>query len=448
MEDIEIKEFLIYMRDKIWIILIALVVSLITTIVYVNNFKKPLYDSSSTYVLISDSNEKEITTTEVALNEKLIATYKEIIKSRNIMKKVIERLNLENENPISLAKKISVEQISSSAMIKITVRYNDPKLAKDIAYRTGREFSKEIANLYKLNNVSMIDEPLVPDTPANQSNTKEIVIINGGAFVISILIIFLLFYFDNTIKSEEQIKEKIKKPVLGVIPVMSKKKVNDAKKELIVHDDPKSPVSEGIRTLRTNLQFTNIDKKIKKIMVTSSMPGEGKSFTSVNLAVAFAQDGKNVLILDCDMRKGRIHKLFGLSNGKGLSNLLIDNMEENYKKYIKKTDIENLSVLTSGLVPPNPSELLNSETNKELIKILEKEYDYLIFDCVPTNGLPDSLIMTNFADQVIIVCENKKTPTDLLQKTKQSLETVDANIAGVVLNKTNGKYSKYYGHYY
>ena len=122
--------------------------------------------------------------------------------------------------------------------------------------------------------------------------------------------------------------------------------------------------------------------------------------------------------------------------------------EKNYKKYIKKTNVENLSILPSGMVPPNPSELLNSEANKKLIELLEKEYDYIIFDCVPINGLPDSLIMANLVDKVLIVCAANTTPTDLIQKTKASLENVEANIAGVIINKTKASYNKYYGHYY
>lgn len=448
MEEIDIKELLTFIKEKIWIVGIALVLSITATIIYTKAIKKPLYKSSTTYVLISDSGSDGITTSEVTLNEKLIATYKEIIKSRNIMDKVIATLELEKETPSSLAKDVTVEQVSTSSMIKITVSYNDPELAQKIAYRIGREFSKEIQSLYNMNNLSVIDQPIVPTSASNKSNTKEIVLINGGAAALSLMVIFMIFYFDNTIKDSEQVEDKTKLPVLGTIPLLSKKQSNEKNKDLIVHNDPKSTISEGIRTIRTNLQFSNIDGTMKKIMITSSMPGEGKSFTSANVATAFAQNGNKVLIIDCDMRKGRLHKIFEISNSKGLSNLLIDNIEKNYKKYIKKTNIENLSIISSGVVPPNPSELLNSEANKKLISILEKEYDYIIFDCVPTNGLPDSLIMANLVDKVMIVCAANVTPTDLLQKTKNSLQNVEANIAGIIVNKTRSSYNKYYGHYY
>ena len=291
-----------------------------------------------------------------------------------------------------------------------------------------------------------MEPPLVPTNPANKSNSKEILLINGGAIALSLMIIFLIYYFDTAIKSSEQVEEKIELPVLGDTPLINKK--DEKENDLIVHNDPKSPISEGIRTIRTNLQFSTVNGNLKTIMITSSMPGEGKSFTSANLATAFAQNGSKVLLVDCDMRKGRLHKIFNIGNNKGLSNLLIDNIEKNYKKYIKKTEINNLCIIPSGIVPPNPSELLNSEANKKLIEILEKEYDYVIFDCTPVNGLPDALIMAKLVDKVLIVCAANKTPIELLQKTKSSLTNIDTNIAGVIINKSKNKYTKYYGHYY
>lgn len=448
MEEIDLKELLNYIREKIWIVAAALILSINVTLIYVNVIKKPIYKSSTTYVLTSSSDSEGITTTEITLNEKLIATYKEIIKSRNILNKVINQLNLRDTTTAELAKNVTVSQVSTSSMIEITVSNEDPELAQKIAERIGYEFSQEIERLYDMNNLSIIDVPLAPINPSNKSNKKEILLINGGATALSLMVIFLIFYFDNTVKDSEQVEQKTSLPVLGNIPLVTRKKGSKKTSELIVHDDPKSTISEGIRTIRTNLQFSNVDGNVKKIMVTSSMPGEGKSFTSSNLATAFAQDGNKVLLIDCDMRKGRLHRIFGISNGKGLSNLLIDNIEEKYESYIKKTAVSNLYVLPSGAVPPNPSELLNSEANKKLIDILEKEYDYIIFDCVPTNGLPDSLIMTNFANKAIIVCAANVTPTELLQKTKSSLQNVDADIAGIIVNKTKASYNKYYGHYY
>lgn len=221
--------------------------------------------------------------------------------------------------------------------------------------------------------------------------------------------------------------------------------------ELIVASSPKSVISEGFRTLRTNLQFSTIDGNLKTIAVVSSMQGEGKSFTSSNIACAFAQAGERVLLVDCDMRRGRLHKLFNVSNETGFSNLLIDNIK-NFGDYIKKTEIKNLSLLPMGTIPPNPAELIASEKNKKLIEIFKENFDVIIYDCVPVTGLTDSLIMAKLVDTTVIVASAKLTPIELLQNTKKSLLNVGANIAGVVLNRVeteNSVYSnKYYGKYY
>ena len=219
------------------------------------------------------------------------------------------------------------------------------------------------------------------------------------------------------------------------------------KDELIVFSKPKSNISEDIRTIRTNLKFTaNDDAKV--LLVTSSVPGEGKSFISSNLAAAFAQTGEKVLLVDADLRLGRVHKIFNQSAAKGFSNMLISGTSEDLPEYIMKTTIPNLYIVSRGTVPPNPSELLNSSSCKKLVNIFRENFDRVIFDGVPVNGLPDSLVLANLVDRVIIVTTIGYTSIDELNQTKKALEQIDANIAGVVVNKApttkRGKYSNYY----
>ena len=220
------------------------------------------------------------------------------------------------------------------------------------------------------------------------------------------------------------------------------------KDELVIHNKPKSNISEDIRTIRTNLMFTSADEESKVILITSSIPGEGKSFISSNLATAFAQTGESTLLIDCDLRLVRVHKIFGLSNNKGLSNLLVGQNVVDCAEYIKKTTIPNLYVIPRGTVPPNPSELLNSTNTKKIISFLRENFDRIIFDGVPINGLPDSLIMASLVDRVVLVTSVGYTKIDELNDAKKALEKIDANIAGVVVNRTTqtkrGKYSNYY----
>ena len=218
--------------------------------------------------------------------------------------------------------------------------------------------------------------------------------------------------------------------------------------ELIVANNPKSGVAEAIKTIRTNLLFSSIDEPVKSILMTSSMSGEGKSFVSANLAVAFAQARVKVLIVDWDLRRGRQHKIFNIDNEQGLSNLLLDDVEKNYKKYIKKTRYENIYVLPMGIVPPNPSELLASAKNKQLVKLLKQKFDLVIYDGVPVGGLTDSIIMADLVDKIVIVSAYKITPVEFLANTNKALEKFKDKIAGVILNKFPSSKDHYYSKYY
>lgn len=212
---------------------------------------------------------------------------------------------------------------------------------------------------------------------------------------------------------------------------------------LVVYTDPKSTVAETLRIVRTNLQFSAIDEKFKTILVTSSNPKEGKSFISANLAVLFAQNNSKVLLIDCDMRNGTIHKIFGIENNKGLSNLLIDEIDTDIKKYINKTDIKNLSIITMGTIPPNPSELLSSAKNKVIMDILKNKFDYIIYDGTPINNITDSIIMASLVDKVVMVTSVGDIKSDALKNSKQSLDNVGANIAGIIANKVPTIFNEY-----
>ena len=217
------------------------------------------------------------------------------------------------------------------------------------------------------------------------------------------------------------------------------------KDELVVFSKPKSNISEDIRTIRTNLQFSCSDGA-KLILVTSSNQGEGKSFISANLAISFAETNKKVLLIDCDLRKGRQHDIFKISRRKGLSNLLASNIED-YYKYIYKTKIKNLCLIPRGVIPPNPSELLSSKKMKQLVEKLKSDFDIIILDGAPCNGLSDSLALSTIVDNVLLVSSINFTPKRDLLNTKKYLESVGANLSGVVINNLKAK-KHTSGHYY
>ena len=218
-------------------------------------------------------------------------------------------------------------------------------------------------------------------------------------------------------------------------------------KDLIINRNPKSVFSEAIKSIRTNLTFASIDEPIKVILNSSAEAGDGKSFVSSNLAVAYAQVNKNVLIIDCDLRRGRLHEVFEVMNltSGGYSNLILNYSDDiKLDKYILPTNIKGVDLLTTGPTPPNPVELLGSENNRRL----RKKYDIIILDWPPVLGLSDALILTQFSDANLLTFSIKKTKKENIERAIKTFDTANAKVTGVVVNKATMSKNGYYGYYY
>lgn len=220
--------------------------------------------------------------------------------------------------------------------------------------------------------------------------------------------------------------------------------------DLVINVNPKSIFSEAIKTIRTNLAFSMIDKEIKTILLTSPQSGDGKSFITANLAVAYAQEDKKVLVVDCDLRKGRQHEIFEVMNltSGGYSNLILNYKDDTkLDKYIINTSNKNIDLLPTGPTPPNPVELLASESNRKLMERIKKDYDVVLLDCPPVLGLSDTMIMTKYSDANLIVVSSRKTKIESLDKAKKVFEQAKANITGVIINRASVKDNSYYSYY-
>ena len=451
MEEINIRDFLNYLKKYVLVIVAVALVLIIGVFIYDKSIKKPLYTTYTT-IILTKSNETQtgttITQNDILLNQKLVETYSKIIKSKLVLEQVISETGV-TYTAEELSENVSVEAYENTEMLKISVTDQDPELAANIANSIAQVFSGEIAKIYQINNISVVDVAVTPEEVSNNTLKRDLLLALFISIFGTIGVVFVVYYFDDTVKLTDNLEEEIGMPVVAKVFKSDIGSKNNRKVELLAQKYPKSVVSESIKTLRTNLQFSSVDEDIKTILITSSIPGEGKSFISANLAISFAQTDKRVLIVDCDMRKGRQHRIFKLSNSKGLSNLLIDDMT-NLKDYINKTSVPGVHVITRGTVPPNPSELLNSKKNADLLRVLKAKYDVIIYDGVPCNGLPDSIIMSKLVDKVLIVSSDSMTPKSVLESTKKQLESVNAPVAGDVLNNVNRKnstYGKYYGYY-
>lgn len=224
-----------------------------------------------------------------------------------------------------------------------------------------------------------------------------------------------------------------------------KKQFKTNVRSLITKFNPKSPISEQYRTIRTNIEFSSVDEEMKSLLVTSSGPSEGKSSTTANLGVVFAQQGKRVLLIDGDLRKPTVHYTFKLDNRTGLSTVLVG--EKTLEESVKETEVPNLEILTCGPIPPNPSELLGSKAMKQMLHKAQEKYDVVIFDTPPVLAVTDAQILANICDGSIIVARSEQTEYEAIQKAKDLLEPAHAKLLGIVLNDVSQKKSNTYYYY-
>lgn len=219
--------------------------------------------------------------------------------------------------------------------------------------------------------------------------------------------------------------------------------------KLISYNDPRSHISEAYRLIRTNIEFSNVDKDIKTILITSSQPNEGKSTVISNLAATFASlENKKVLIMDCDLRNPSVHKMFGVSNLSGITDILTG--QKDVDKCIEKTKVNNLDLLKVGKIPPNPSEILLSNKMRNFMEVVKEYYDYIFIDSPPVGMVADASLLAQYADGTILLVGSNEADIEAAKISKERLESVNANILGAILNKfeADSKSYGYYNYYY
>lgn len=440
-ENIEFKRMLDILNNKKRIIALILILFIALGYLYSYYYVVPEYKSTSTLLLIPNDDET-VTSSDLTLNSGLISTYGNIAKNSKVLKQVINNLNL-NIQEGQLLSKIEINIIKDTHIMEISVSDTDPQMATNITKELSNVFLNEIKQIYNLNNIGIVDEAQLPDTPYNINHIKDMFVFVCMGIVVSFAYIVIIYLFDNTIKKEEDIEEYIKIKSLGSVPI------NNDKSEIINRENTKTYITESINTIRTNILYMNSTKNAKTILITSCMPREGKSWILTNIAVSFAETNKKVLLVDADMRKGRINKIFKVDNRAGLSNYLF-NMNSDVEKdvylakeYIKETKIPNLHILTNGTIPPNPSELLASSNMKELLAILKSIYDIIIIDAPPCKLVSDSIVLSTIVDSSVIVTNSGNTKISDLKEIKKSINIVGGKIIGAIVNKAKIKGKKY-----
>ncbi|HNT97663.1 MAG TPA: polysaccharide biosynthesis tyrosine autokinase [Elusimicrobiales bacterium] len=299
------------------------------------------------------------------------------------------------------------------------------------------------------NNIRLIDAAIPPLNPIKPRKLFNMLLAVIGGFVLAVFAAVLVEFIDQTVRTQEDVENKLGLPFLGSVPLTRQTRQHTAYNHLLLREH--SLISESIRNLRTMVDFAEVGQKSRSFMVTSSVQGEGKSYVGANLATAFAQAGEKVLIVDGDLRRSNLHKLFRVSNLKGLSDFLAGGRNiEDVQPLIQETDVKGLSILTCGPRPPNPAELLNTPRLSAFLNWASTEYDRLVVDCPPMFPISDALLWGKYIKSCVFVTAFGKTRVPLIRNAARRLGQAGIKILGNAVNmaKFGGLSYSYYGYSY
>ncbi|MDD3453055.1 MAG: polysaccharide biosynthesis tyrosine autokinase [Bacilli bacterium] len=441
-----------------WFLLILLFAIIGLGGAFFYNYSLPLeYESKTTLYIEPQVNSSAITYEGILTNQRMAKTYMQIIKSRKIISKVIENLKLDLSNNEVLGM-LTISSIEDTEMISIRVKSLYSEQSKNIANEIAVVFIEQIKTDMNINNITVVDEAIASEEPLEPSIVKNAIMGLGLGIIIGLLLSFIIESMDNKIKNHDDVKKYLKIKTLGVIPNNSIDLENDNRKkytnphigaDLKIITDPTSVVSESVRMIRTNLNF--LDLKI--INVLSTLPSEGKSEVISNLALSFAMLDKKVLIIDCDLRKPKIHKNFGLFRKDGVSDVVLSKGVKSLKETVQTFEDRDagikLDVLTAGSKVSNPSELINSKSFANLIASAKEEYDLVLIDCPPVSSITDGVLVSHLSDGTVYVIESERIDYQVAASCIEELKATKSFILGAILTKVNVKrQKKLYGYKY
>ncbi|GAA0176809.1 hypothetical protein SH2C18_01600 [Clostridium sediminicola] len=444
-EKIDLIEcFYIFQRRLKLIVAITLSITLIT-VIFSYFIIKPVYESRMSIIIgkaTNNNGNSSYNINDVTMYIKAVQTYVEIAKSEDVAERAQEILEGKFSTE-ELKDMLSVIPQSDTQIMEIVVRTNNREEAKVIVTAFTQAFKENAQKLIPNGSIEVFQNPKVPKKPVKPNKEMNTILGFIIGVAISLATTLIMELLDNTIKSKDEVERYTELSVMGIIPkylgILNRKSL------IVVRNKPNSIVAEAFRTLRTNIIYSSIDQEINTILITSAGPSEGKTSVVSNFAYTIANSEKKVLVIDCDLRKPNIHKQFRVSNSIGLSDILAGQV--NIEDAIHECE-KNLYVLTSGKIPPNPSEILSSRKMKEFIDKIKGDFQYVIFDTPPIIAVTDAQALANKVDGVIIVVAAKETEKDALIRANELLVKVRANILGIVMNKIEFNRGKNYGYKY
>lgn len=439
-----------------WFLLILLFIILGGSAAAFYNYGAPIrYQSTTTLYVQPQVTASEVDYQGILTNQRMVKTYVQIMKSRKVVEKVIKQLEL-NQTYEEFLQNVTITSSDDTQMISISVKNLNKDSAALIANEFASTFIEEIKESMNITNIVVVDEAIANGNPVEPRIIYNYVIGIGLGAVIGLILAFLLDSMDNKIKNHEDIKKYLKIKTLGVVPdhsidaeVKNKKKVYVKPNEVDIKilTDPTSVISESIRMIRTNLNFMDL----KLINIISTLPSEGKSEVVTNLAAAFALLDKKVLVMDCDLRKPKIHKNFGLLRRNGVSDIVLSKGTMDYRTAIQKYENKDITidVLTAGSKISNPSELINSKGFAALLEKVKEDYDLVLVDCPPISSLTDGVLVSKLSDGTVYVIESDRIDHPVVEECIEELQNNKAFLLGAILTKVNIKtQKKLYGYKY
>jgi capsular exopolysaccharide synthesis family protein len=432
---LELKDYLRVMRRN-WITVVACALIGILGAGAASLLMKPGYKSETKlFVALQSSGSVSELTQGNAFSQARVQSYVKTVTTPTVLQPVIDSLGL-NTTPRSLAQSIAATSDINTVLISISVQDESPVQAAAIAQAVSRSLIEAVDELekpsqggsspVKLSIVTPATAPVMPSSPNVQMNLIVGLLVG---LVAGIGLAVLRSILDTRIRGEADLRRVTDAAVLGGIGFDA----DAIKKPLLTQTAPQNPRAESFRQIRTNLQFAHVSHESKTVLVTSSVPGEGKSTTATNLAIALAQSGQTVALVDADLRRPMIAEYLGLERDAGLTTALVGRAD--LDDLLQPWGSDQLYILASGQIPPNPSELLGSEKMKQLIIRLESAFDAVIIDAPPLLPVTDAAVLAQQVGGVVVVVGTQKVRTTDLEKSLAALEMVQADLLGVVLNR-------------
>ncbi len=376
-----------------------------------------------------------------------VVSFVDVVDSAVVLDRVVDDLNLD-VTAQQLARSVEASSPLNSVIISVKVTNTDAELAASIANSVGSNFADVVVNRLEkpegeatsLVRVETIEPALVPTSPASPNVPMNVALGLVAGLALSLALALLRSVLDTRIHSLHDIEAATEAPVLGGIALDP-----DAKKRpLIVHADPRNPRAESFRSLRTNLQFIDVDGSSRSFVISSAGPGEGKSTTTANLAIALAETGARVALVDGDLRLPRVAEYMGIEGGVGLTDVLIGRAE--LVDVLQQWGTGKLFVLPSGRTPPNPSELLGSQAMKRTLEALADAFDYVLVDAPPLLLVTDAAVISRFTSGVLLVAASGTTKKPQLTAAVEKLNAIGTRLFGVVVTMLPAKGPDSYGY--